>query len=67
MGGGFYDRTLAHWYRNVSQHKKSNLHPIGVAHDCQLVDSIPTESWDIPIPEIITPTQTISGMPVPSF
>ena len=66
MGGGFYDRTLAHWYRNVTLHKKSTLHPIGVAHDCQLVDSIPTESWDIPIPEIITPTQIISGMSSPS-
>lgn len=50
MGQGFYDRTLSHW----QQHK---LYPIGLAHDCQQVDKIPTECWDIPLPEIITPTK----------
>lgn len=49
MGGGFYDRTLANW----QQHQ---VYPIGLAHDCQQVDKIPTELWDIPLPEIITPT-----------
>ncbi len=56
MGGGFYDRTLAHWYAHQAQ---SSLSPIGIAHDCQLVEKIPCEDWDIPIPEIITPTQNI--------
>ena len=50
MGGGFYDRTLANW----QQHK---IYPIGLAHDCQRVDKIPLEHWDIPLPEIITPTR----------
>lgn len=50
MGGGFYDRTLSHW-------QQLNLYPIGLAHDCQQVDNIPTECWDIPLPEIITPTR----------
>lgn len=50
MGGGFYDRTLSHW----QQHK---IYPIGLAHDCQQVDKIPTECWDIPLPEILTPTK----------
>ena len=49
MGGGFYDRTLANW-------RHHNIFPIGLAHDCQLVDRIPTQHWDIPLPEIITPT-----------
>jgi len=50
MGGGFYDRTLSNW-------QQSQVYPIGLAHDCQQVDKIPTEHWDIPLPEIITPTR----------
>jgi 5-formyltetrahydrofolate cyclo-ligase len=48
MGGGFYDRTLAHWQNTAT-------YPIGLAHDCQKVDKVPIERWDIPLPEIITP------------
>ncbi|MDC9623040.1 5-formyltetrahydrofolate cyclo-ligase [Xenorhabdus sp. XENO-7] len=48
MGGGFYDRTLAKW-------QQQNFYPIGLAHDFQLVNSLPSASWDIPLPEIITP------------
>jgi len=65
MGGGFYDRTLATWYEQSEQlkhtkqeHKdnsKINLYPIGIAHQCQQVDKVPIEAWDIPLPEIITP------------
>jgi len=62
MGGGFYDRTLASWYRdktatamNVNANK---LYPIGIAYDCQQVENIPTEVWDIPLPEIITPSKS---------
>lgn len=51
MGGGFYDRTLANW----QQH---HVYPLGIAHDCQQVDKIPVEDWDIPLPEIITPTKS---------
>ncbi|RLM24504.1 5-formyltetrahydrofolate cyclo-ligase [Brenneria alni] len=50
MGGGFYDRTLQHW-------PQRGPYPIGLAHDCQQVDMLPVESWDIPLPEIITPTR----------
>lgn len=53
MGGGFYDRTLSNW-------QQYQLYPIGLAHDCQQVDKIPIEYWDIPLPEIITPTKTIN-------
>ena len=55
MGGGYYDRTLAAWYQN--REKTNKPYPIGLAHDCQLVDQLPTASWDIPIPEIFTPTK----------
>ena len=65
MGGGFYDRTLAHWYKSsqqdakISNSKTTSIkpYPIGLAHNCQLVDTIPTALWDIPLPEIITPAQ----------
>ena len=57
MGGGFYDRTLAHWYEKFQSNKSIKPFPIGLAHNCQKVASIPCESWDIPLPEIITPTQ----------
>jgi 5-formyltetrahydrofolate cyclo-ligase len=32
-------------------------YPIGIAHDCQLIAKVPSQLWDIPLPEIITPTQ----------
>ncbi|MGB1261975.1 MAG: 5-formyltetrahydrofolate cyclo-ligase [Cognaticolwellia sp.] len=65
MGGGFYDRTLSHWYQCTQQQtaqQRNNQptikpYPIGLAHNCQLIDAIPTELWDIPLPEIITPAQ----------
>ncbi|CNH94474.1 5-formyltetrahydrofolate cyclo-ligase [Yersinia aldovae] len=50
MGGGFYDRTLQHW-----QH--DGPYPIGLAHDCQWVEHLPSELWDVPLPEIVTPTK----------
>jgi len=59
MGGGFYDRTLATWhvqYQQSKQSKQTKLLPIGLAHDCQKVKNIPFESWDIPLPIIITPS-----------
>lgn len=51
MGGGFYDRTLQNW----RQHR---LQPVGYAQDCQQVDALPTEQWDIPLPAVITPSKT---------
>lgn len=55
MGGGFYDRTLANWQTDEG-HEVLKPYPIGLAHDCQLVEQIPTEHWDVPIPEIVTPS-----------
>ena len=48
MGGGFYDRMLVNW-------QKKGFIPIGLAHDCQQVETLPIAYWDIPLPEIITP------------
>ncbi|CFQ34012.1 5-formyltetrahydrofolate cyclo-ligase [Yersinia bercovieri] len=47
MGGGFYDRTLQHW-------QQAGPYPIGLAHDCQRVEHLPSEYWDVPLPEIVT-------------
>jgi 5-formyltetrahydrofolate cyclo-ligase len=51
MGGGFYDRTLGYHYKQ----QRPSPAIIGIAHDCQKVDDVPTEPWDIPLREIITP------------
>lgn len=50
MGGGFYDRTLQHWRRH-------RFLPVGLAHDCQQVDTLPVETWDIPLPAVLTPSR----------
>ncbi len=56
MGGGYYDRTLAPWFHSPKQKRKGAM-PIGLAHDCQRVKQLPTESWDVPLPKIVTPSQ----------
>ena len=53
MGGGYYDRTLAQHYRQ--QRSKPQL--IGLAHDCQKVAKLPAAAWDVPLPQILTPSQ----------
>lgn len=52
MGGGFYDRTLA---QKPAEIKRPKL--VGLAHECQKVTHIPSESWDIPLTGIVTPSQ----------
>lgn len=54
MGGGYYDRTLQTYHAN-----KTGPYPMGLALDIQEVDLLPTEIWDVPLPEIITPTRDI--------
>ena len=54
MGGGFYDKTL-------SKIAELEFSPklIGLSHDCQQVDALPYQDWDIPLDLIITPTKII--------
>ena len=52
-GEGYYDRTLEQLRENHS------LIAIGIAYDCQEVDSIPRQRHDQPMNYIITPTQVI--------
>lgn len=49
MGGGFYDRTFSHAERWP---RKPTL--LGVAHQCQKVDALPVDSWDIRLDGVIT-------------
>ncbi|MGO2498206.1 MAG: 5-formyltetrahydrofolate cyclo-ligase [Vibrio litoralis] len=51
MGGGYYDRTLEQWFNTGI-----GPLPIGLAHDCQQVEQIPAEHWDIPLPIFVTPS-----------
>lgn len=50
MGGGFYDRAFA--FKKNSASAKPYL--LGVAHSCQEIDSLPLQSWDIPLHGIAT-------------
>ncbi|WP_233716646.1 5-formyltetrahydrofolate cyclo-ligase [Ketobacter alkanivorans] len=51
MGGGFYDRTFA-FLNDNSKPRKPRM--IGVAHECQKVDTLPNERWDIMMNKIVT-------------
>ncbi len=51
MGGGFYDRSLAHL--KLRQHvRKPYL--IGLAHECQKAGNVLVQSWDVPLNAIVT-------------
>lgn len=54
MGGGYYDRTLAGW----ADGRYPQLEVCGLAHDCQRVDRLPVQPWDVPLPRVLTPTQS---------
>lgn len=48
MGGGFYDRSFEFCQQSATKPKL-----FGLAHQCQQVDKLPTESWDIQLAGII--------------
>ena len=52
MGGGFYDRTLA-FKKRQQNYKNPKLY--GLAFDCQQVEKLETQDWDVPLDAIITP------------
>lgn len=51
MGGGFYDRSL-HFRKQQKSWRKPKL--IGMAHECQRLDNVPIEEWDIPVDGVVT-------------
>lgn len=54
MGGGFYDRTLA-----FQHHRQKWIRPrlIGLAHECQRVDKLEANPWDVPMHAVATNRQ----------
>ncbi len=72
MGGGFYDRTLSPIAPptevvTATQNEKQAITPspqnksmplrIGLAHDCQCIDKVPTERWDLSLSVVLTPSR----------
>lgn len=51
MGAGYYDRSLA-YLRNRRHWRHPRL--VGIAHECQRVDSLPQREWDVPLDMVIT-------------
>ena len=49
MGGGFYDATFAHL-------RESDNRPlfIGLAHEFQMVEQLPSDPWDLPLDGVCT-------------
>ncbi|WP_239495382.1 5-formyltetrahydrofolate cyclo-ligase [Salinicola halophilus] len=54
MGGGFYDRTFA-----FARHRRPAPVLIGLAHDCQRVDTLPVARWDVPLDAIASDARLV--------
>jgi 5-formyltetrahydrofolate cyclo-ligase len=52
MGLGFYDRCLA--TLSLRPHWRRRPRLIGLAHECQRLEQIPANSWDLPLDAIVT-------------
>jgi 5-formyltetrahydrofolate cyclo-ligase len=50
MGKGYYDRTFA--FRRHGAGRRPVL--LGLAHECQRVDQLEVEAWDLPLDGIVT-------------
>ncbi len=55
MGGGFYDRALAHLISGEYRPLKPKF--IGVAHELQKVTELSSEDWDVTLDAIVTETR----------
>ncbi|CAC9962097.1 5-formyltetrahydrofolate cyclo-ligase (EC 6.3.3.2) [uncultured Gammaproteobacteria bacterium] len=54
MGGGYYDRTLAF---KKQQKTAKNPKIVGLAFDCQQVEKLEVQEWDVPLDAITTPSK----------
>lgn len=50
MGKGFYDRTFSFKIFN----RRSQPLLVGLAHDCQLTEPFPTQTWDVRLDAVVT-------------
>jgi 5-formyltetrahydrofolate cyclo-ligase len=59
MGGGFYDRSLASCANISGYHKFKPSKPfrVALAYDFQRVEAIQSNTWDISIHAVVTPTE----------
>ena len=55
MGGGFYDRTLGF---KQQQQRFNSPKLYGLAFDCQEVDQLEVQAWDVSLDGIITPSRS---------
>ena len=60
MGGGFYDRTFAFM---TTGHAPRCPRLVGVAHECQKVEVLPREHWDVAMDFIATEQQLYGSVP----
>lgn len=60
MGGGFYDQSLAFRHRRRIW-KQPRI--IGIAHDFQIVDNLPSDPWDIQLDALITDSNSFNCNP----
>jgi len=51
MGGGFYDRSFT-----ARRERPAPPHLIGVAFECQRVDDVLPDWWDVPLDAVVTET-----------
>jgi len=58
-GGGHYDKTFA--FIKAENHPKKPL-LIGLAYECQKMDAIPIENWDLSLNGIATEKRFIEGI-----
>ena len=54
MGGGYYDATLAFMHRRRLW-RKPRL--VGIAYECQRVEMLPHDPWDMPLDAVLTERQ----------
>jgi len=54
MGKGYYDRTFAFLQDKLPENTPTGPNFIGLAHECQRVESLEAADWDVPLGGIIT-------------
>jgi len=57
MGGGFYDKTLSFKLKSKNYHGPKLF---GLAFDCQEVEYLDAQPWDVPVDGIVTPTRFLN-------
>lgn len=57
MGGGYYDRSLQ---RTKALPAMNRPRLIGLAHQCQEVQKLELECWDIPLSQVVTDVEVIN-------